>query len=96
MLGISLNSIYTQKDQKWLTQDYCVKQGVHVWDSGKCCPGLAPYLPPGMIGQQTCEPSGGFELVAVAGVVIVILLLLLAFVAYSFLHKNPARKRQKR
>lgn len=41
---------------EYKTEDYCVKEGVSVWDRDKCCPGLVPYLPSGMIGQATCQP----------------------------------------
>lgn len=45
--------------QEWMTEDYCVEQGVPVWDEDMCCAGLEPYLPEGMVGQATCQPTGG-------------------------------------
>lgn len=40
---------------KWFTQDYCIPEGVYVWDADKCCEGLVAYLPPGVAGQATCR-----------------------------------------
>lgn len=69
---------------QWLTQDYCVKQGRHVWDYNRCCSGLRPYLPEGVAGQPTCEPdflsarhaydwsTNDFEIYLAVGVLIVI------------------------
>ena len=41
--------------QKWMTDDYCIPEGRHVWDEEKCCEGLVAYLPEGMAGQASCE-----------------------------------------
>lgn len=40
--------------KKWMTDDYCIKEGKYVWDAEKCCPGLVAYLPEGVAGQATC------------------------------------------
>jgi hypothetical protein len=41
--------------QKWMTDDYCVPEGQHVWDGERCCEGLVAYLPKGVAGQATCQ-----------------------------------------
>lgn len=68
------------------TQDYCVRQGQHVWDSDKCCEGLRPYLPEGVAGQATCEPyfsAAAGDVYLAAGILIIILIL-----AYVFAKKK--------
>jgi hypothetical protein len=42
--------------QKFKTEDYCIKRDGRVWDKNKCCHGLKPYLPEGVLGQPTCQP----------------------------------------
>jgi hypothetical protein len=39
----------------FLTKDYCVKEGLPVWDKDKCCEGTEAYLPPNVAGQSTCR-----------------------------------------
>lgn len=39
-------------------ENYCIKEGDPVWDKNKCCNGLEPYIPVGVIGQSTCQPIG--------------------------------------
>jgi hypothetical protein len=41
---------------EYMTENYCIEEGIPVWDTDKCCPGLIAYLPFGMIGQQVCQP----------------------------------------
>ena len=40
--------------QEFMTKDYCIKEGVLVWDEEKCCEGLMSYLD-GRFGQPKCE-----------------------------------------
>ena len=42
--------------QEFMTTNYCVGEGVMVWDQDMCCAGLRPYLPPNTLGQSTCQP----------------------------------------
>lgn len=41
--------------EQWMTDDYCIPEGKHVWDAERCCEGLVAYLPEGMAGQATCQ-----------------------------------------
>lgn len=36
-------------------ENYCVKEGLPVWDKDKCCEGTEAYLPPDVMGQPTCR-----------------------------------------
>jgi len=42
--------------EEFMTQNYCTKEGIMVWDKDMCCVGLKSYIPIGMIGQPTCQP----------------------------------------
>lgn len=41
--------------ENFMTKNYCVKEGLSVWDKDKCCEGTEAYLPPNFIGQPTCR-----------------------------------------
>ena len=43
---------------EYMTEDYCVEEGDPVWEEGKCCSDAEPYLPPGTVGQPTCQDVG--------------------------------------
>ena len=40
--------------QEFMIEDYCIGEGVLVWDQDKCCEGLMPYLSV-RFGQPKCE-----------------------------------------
>jgi len=42
--------------KEFMTQNYCTKEGVMVWDKDICCQDLKSYLPNRMVGQPTCQP----------------------------------------
>ena len=39
---------------EWMTENYCISEGVAVWDEELCCEGLIAYLPSGTAGQAKC------------------------------------------
>lgn len=43
--------------QEFFNKEYCIKEGVYVWDADKCCKGLIAYLPKDMAGQARCEKA---------------------------------------
>jgi hypothetical protein len=48
--------------KEWMTDDYCIPEGNHVWDAERCCEGLVAYLPEGMAGQATCQRKSEVKL----------------------------------
>lgn len=43
--------------EKFMTTDYCVKEGDYVWDEDKCCDGLESSLGEDEDGQAVCKKN---------------------------------------
>ncbi len=43
--------------QEFFNKEYCIEEGIYVWDTEKCCKGLVAYLPRDMVGQARCEKA---------------------------------------
>ncbi len=82
--------------QRFFTQNYCVPQGAYVWDSDRCCPGLAPFLPAGLAGQTTCQPVAAQlaqPSVAMVVTLVIVMALIVGFVYWLMERKKKPKRR---
>lgn len=80
--------------QEFMIEDYCVAEGKAVWDSDKCCKGSKSYLPPGYLGQPTCQPFSKRVLGNLQhnpfywALIILVLLLIAGIIIYKMIKKH--------
>lgn len=70
---------YGECGSEFMIEDYCVAEGDSVWDKDKCCPGLKPYIPNNMVGQQSCQPKNSQYFYWIFGVIVLV-------IVFAFLH----------
>lgn len=81
-------------------EDYCVKEGMLVWDADKCCEGTESYLPVGWVGQPRCQQvsfgqklSDEYKYRPFLKIAIIILAVLIALaIIWIFMKKKRKKK----
>jgi|TARA_Y100000310_G_C20177292_1_gene576422 hypothetical protein len=81
--------------EEFMTKDYCVKEGLPVWDKNKCCEGTEAYLPPNVMGQSTCRDisisqkiSNQFLYQPILSISIILILIIVVFTIFWILKKR--------
>ncbi len=86
--------------EEFMVENYCVEQGVLIWDRDKCCNGLKPHLSSFIFGHPSCQPFSvrfveNLKYNPLCWFGIIIFLVLVSYIIYRIKKKRSRRKVRK-
>ena len=77
--------------EEFMTENYCIEEGLPVWDRNKCCEGTEAYARPNTDGQATCEQVSIYQKISdwlLYNLIFIVLILIVLIIVIVWIIKK--------